>query len=347
MPEQAQRQVLPVPDRVPVGLTTYDAKDPDTSFPPIEPIRPPAGAPERPRGAHRRLRVRGVQRLRRADPDADLRPAGRRRAALHPLPHDRSVLAHQGRPPLRPQPPLGGHGRHHRDRDVGAGLQLAAPEHVRPAGRDPQAQRLRDRAVRQVPRGPGVADQPDGAVRQLAQRRRRVRALLRVHRWRDQPVRPGDLPRHDTGRAGPHPGGGLPLHRGHDRPRHRLGPAAEGPDAGQAVLRLLRPRRDPRPAPRAGRVVGALPGEFDQGWDMLREETLVRQQELGVVPADAELTARPDEIPSWESMPDDLKPVLARQMEVYAGFLEHTDHHVGRLVDASPSSARSRTPSST
>ena len=51
------------------------------------------------------------------------------------------------------------------------------------------------------------------------------------------------------------------------------------------------------------------------------------------IPADAELTARPDEIPAWDDMPDDLKPVLARQMEVYAGFLEHTDHHVGRLID--------------
>ena len=75
-------------------------------------------------------------------------------------------------------------------------------------------------------------------------------------------------------------------------------------------------------------------GKFDQGWDKVREETLARQKELGVIPADAELTERPDEIPAWDDMPDDLKPVLARQMEVYAGFLEHTDHHVGRLIDA-------------
>ena len=52
-----------------------------------------------------------------------------------------------------------------------------------------------------------------------------------------------------------------------------------------------------------------------------------------MVPADAELTARHDEIPAWDDMPDELKPVLAREMEVYAGFLEHTDHHVGRLID--------------
>ena len=75
-------------------------------------------------------------------------------------------------------------------------------------------------------------------------------------------------------------------------------------------------------------------GRFDQGWDALREETFARQKELGVIPPDAELTARPAEIPAWDDMPDELKPVLARQMEVYAGFLEHTDHHVGRLIDA-------------
>jgi arylsulfatase len=75
-------------------------------------------------------------------------------------------------------------------------------------------------------------------------------------------------------------------------------------------------------------------GHFDQGWDKLREEMLARQQALGVVPPETELTARPAEIPAWDAMPEALKPVLARQMEVYAGFLEHTDHHVGRLLDA-------------
>ena len=75
-------------------------------------------------------------------------------------------------------------------------------------------------------------------------------------------------------------------------------------------------------------------GKFDQGWDALREETFARQKELGVVPESAELTARHDEIPAWDETPEDLRPVMARQMEVYAGFLEHTDHHVGRLIDA-------------
>ena len=53
-----------------------------------------------------------------------------------------------------------------------------------------------------------------------------------------------------------------------------------------------------------------------------------------MIPADADLPARHDVIPAWDDMPDELKPVLAREMEVYAGFLEHTDHHVGRLIDA-------------
>ena len=75
-------------------------------------------------------------------------------------------------------------------------------------------------------------------------------------------------------------------------------------------------------------------GRFDRGWDALREETLARQKQLGVVPPETELTARHEEIPAWDDMPEELKPVLSRQMEVYAGFLEHTDHHVGRLVDA-------------
>jgi hypothetical protein len=66
----------------------------------------------------------------------------------------------------------------------------------------------------------------------------------------------------------------------------------------------------------------------------VREQTLARQKDVGVVPQDAVLTARPEEIPAWDDLPADLKSVLARQMEVYAGFLEHTDHHVGRLVDA-------------
>ena len=74
-------------------------------------------------------------------------------------------------------------------------------------------------------------------------------------------------------------------------------------------------------------------GQFEGGWDKLREETLARQKRLGVVPEDCQLTPRPKEIPSWDEMPEAFKPVLRRQMEVYAGYLEYTDHHVGRIFE--------------
>ena len=75
-------------------------------------------------------------------------------------------------------------------------------------------------------------------------------------------------------------------------------------------------------------------GKFNQGWDKLREETFARQLKLGVIPKDCKLTPRHKEIPAWDEMPAALKPVLIRQMEVYAGFLEYADHHVGRLLDS-------------
>jgi arylsulfatase len=75
-------------------------------------------------------------------------------------------------------------------------------------------------------------------------------------------------------------------------------------------------------------------GKFDQGWDRLREETFARQKALGVVPEDAELTARDDAFPAWDDVPQHLKAFYARQMEVYAGFSENADHNVGRVIDA-------------
>jgi len=75
-------------------------------------------------------------------------------------------------------------------------------------------------------------------------------------------------------------------------------------------------------------------GKFDQGWDKVREETFARQKKLGVIPSDCELTPRPKDIPAWDEMDPKIRPVLARQMEIYAAFLEHVDHHVGRLIDS-------------
>jgi arylsulfatase A-like enzyme len=75
-------------------------------------------------------------------------------------------------------------------------------------------------------------------------------------------------------------------------------------------------------------------GQFADGWDRQREITFAKQKELGVIPADAELTPRPAEIPAWDAMPAALGPVLERQMETYTAFMSHTDHHVGRVIDA-------------
>lgn len=75
-------------------------------------------------------------------------------------------------------------------------------------------------------------------------------------------------------------------------------------------------------------------GQFDQGWDKVREETLARQIRLGVVPANTQLTKRPEQIPAWDSLSPDQKRLYARMMEVYAGALAHADYNIGRLLDA-------------
>ncbi|MFM8593362.1 MAG: arylsulfatase, partial [Chloroflexota bacterium] len=75
-------------------------------------------------------------------------------------------------------------------------------------------------------------------------------------------------------------------------------------------------------------------GKFDKGWDAWREETFRRQKALGIVPADAELSPRPDWVAAWDTLGDDERRLYARMMEVFAAFLSHTDHHLGRLIDA-------------
>ncbi len=75
-------------------------------------------------------------------------------------------------------------------------------------------------------------------------------------------------------------------------------------------------------------------GKFDKGWDKVREETLARQKQLGVVPQDTVLAPKPQAIKDWDALTANEKKLFARQMEVFAGFGAHTDHEVGRLVDA-------------
>ncbi len=88
----------------------------------------------------------------------------------------------------------------------------------------------------------------------------------------------------------------------------------------------------PHHAPK--KYIAKYQGKFDQGWDTLREETLERQKKLGVVPKDAKLAPKPKDIKDWDTLTADEKKLFARQMEVFAGFADHTDHEIGRLVKA-------------
>ena len=254
------REVLPIPDRQHVGLTTYDAKDPATKFPPIRDcVRPTArrtcsscssttsGSPRPAPSAARRHAERRAPRGRRSE--------------VQPVPHDRPVLADAGRAAERAQPPHRRDGRHHRDRHLAPGYNSIRPNTAAPLAEIAQAQRLQHRAVRQVPRGAGLADQPDGTVRQLADRVG-LRALLRVHRRRDQPVRAGDLPatRCRSSRTGPPEEG---YHFTEDMTDHAIDWIRQQKAlmARQAVLHVLRAGATHAPHHVPGRVVRQVQGQ--------------------------------------------------------------------------------------
>jgi arylsulfatase len=73
-------------------------------------------------------------------------------------------------------------------------------------------------------------------------------------------------------------------------------------------------------------------GQFDSGWDAMRVATLKRQKAMGIVPANTDLTARDAQLPAWATLSPEQQRVAARQMEVYAAFLAHTDAQVGKLI---------------
>jgi len=75
-------------------------------------------------------------------------------------------------------------------------------------------------------------------------------------------------------------------------------------------------------------------GKFDAGWQKLREETFAQQKEMGIIPQNTKLAPMPSDIKDWESLGNDEKQLFALQMETFAGFMEHTDNEVGRMVDA-------------
>ncbi|MFC7726895.1 sulfatase-like hydrolase/transferase [Nocardioides sp. GCM10028917] len=328
------RTMLPIPDRPAHGLTTYDAKDPDTRFPPIEPLLPPSGAPNvvvillDDVGFGASSAFGGPCRT----PTAERLAAGGLRYNRF---HTTALCAPTRQALLT--------GRNHHSVGMGSITETAtsAPgqSSLRPNTMAPLATTLKMN---------GYSTAQFGKCHE-------------VPVWQTSPLGPFD--------AWPSGGGGFETFYGFiggennqyepalydgTTPVEPPATAEEGyhltEDLTDRAVGWVRQQKALMPdkpffvyfAPGATHAPHHVPkewvdkyaGNFDDGWDAQRERTFARQKELGVIPADTELTRRHDEITAWDEMPDDLKPVLARQMEVYAGFLEHTDHHVGRLVDA-------------
>jgi arylsulfatase len=74
--------------------------------------------------------------------------------------------------------------------------------------------------------------------------------------------------------------------------------------------------------------------KFDMGWDEAREQIFARQKEMGIIPADTELTKRPDWVQPWNTLSAEQKKLYTRLMENFAGYFAFTDHEIGRLIDA-------------
>ena len=332
--ERVGREVLPIPDRQYLGHVTYDAKDPDTEFPPIEPLRPPEGAPN--------VLIVLLDDVGFGAASAFGGPANTptaERLQRDGLSYNRfhtTALCAPTRAAL-----LSGRNHH----SVGMGMitetATAAPgsSGVRPNSKAALAMTLKLN---------GYSTSQFGKCHE-------------VPPWQSSPVGPFD--------AWPSGGGGFEHFYGFiGGENNQYYPALydgfapvepeKSPEEGYHLTEDLADRAidwvrtqkalaPDKPffmyfAPGATHAPHHVPaewadkyaGKFAGGWDAQRESTFARQKEIGAVPADATLTPRPDAIPAWDDMPDELKPVLERQMEVYAGFLEHTDFHVGRLVDA-------------
>ncbi|AYC32393.1 arylsulfatase [Pseudomonas cavernae] len=105
-------------------------------------------------------------------------------------------------------------------------------------------------------------------------------------------------------------------------------------DPGRPFFAYVAPAATHAPHHAPKEWIDKFKGKFDEGWDSYREETLARQKKLGVVPANATLTARPKDLPAWDSLNADQKRLYARMMEIFAGYGAHVDHEMGRVLDA-------------
>ncbi|MGB6004013.1 MAG: arylsulfatase [Ornithinimicrobium sp.] len=333
-PDRHARSMLPIPDRPAPAHTTYDAKDPETSYPPIEPLRPPQGSPN--------VLIVLLDDVGFGASSAFGGPCDTphaERLAAGGLKYNRfhtTALCAPTRQAMLT-------GRNHHSVGMGSITETAtsAPGNnsLRPNTKAPLAMTLKLN---------GYSTAQFGKCHE-------------VPVWQSSPLGPFE--------AWPSGGGGFETFYGFiggennqfepalydgTTPVEPPATAEEGyhltEDLADRAVNWIRQQKALMPdkpffayfAPGATHAPHHVPlewaekykGQFDDGWDAVRERTFARQKELGVIPDDAELTARHDEITAWDDMPDEMKPVLARQMEVYAGFLEHTDHHVGRVIDA-------------
>jgi arylsulfatase A-like enzyme len=332
--EAVQREILPIPDREYPGLISYDAKDPDAKFPPIRPLRPPAGAPNvllvllDDVGFGASSAFGGPVHT----PTAErLAGEGLRYTRFHT-----TAICSPTRAALIT-------GRNHHSVGMGGITEMATAA--------PGYNSMRPNTcatIAEILKLNGYATAHVGKCHE-------------VPVWETSPVGPFD--------RWPSPGNGFEyfygflggetdqyyptLREGITRvepwgtPEEGYHPTEDLTDKAIAWVRQQKALTPDKPffayfAPGATHAPHHVPkewadryrGRFDHGWDRQRELTFARQKELGVVPSDAELTRRHEEIPAWDDMDEELKPILARQMENYAGFLEHADHHVGRLIDA-------------
>ena len=328
-----QRQILPIPDRPYTGLIKYDAKDPEAKFPPIEELRPPEGAPN--------VVVILLDDVGFGASSAFGGPCNTpatEQLASQGLKYNRfhtTALCSPTRQAILT-------GRNHHSVGMGGITEMAtsAPGYtsIRPSTCATIAETLKLN---------GYSTAQFGKCHE-------------VPVWETSPLGPfhawptGSGFEYFYGFIGGETNQYYPAIYEGTTPMEPGKSIEEGyhftEDMTDKAISWVRQQKALMPdkpffvyfAPGATHAPHHVPGEwsekykgkFDQGWDKLREETFERQKKQGVIPADAELTARPKEIQAWDEVDAALKPVLARQMEVYAGFLEHTDYHIGRLIDS-------------
>src|SRR5947208_5524408 len=312
--DKIPRSILPIPDVQHVGLTTYDAKDPDTKFPPIEPLRPPKGAPN--------VLIVLLDDVGFAASSAfggpcqtpnfeKLASGGLKYIRFHT-----TALCSPTRQALLT-------GRNHHSVGMGGITEIAtsAPGYssVRPIEAAPLAEMMQLN---------GFSTAQFGKCHE-------------VPVWETSPMGPfrqwptGSGFEHFYGFLGGETNQWYPALYEGTNPVEPAKTPEEGyhftDDMTDKAIAWVRQQKSLMPdnpfflyfAPGGTHAPHHVPkewtdkyrGQFDDGWDVVREQTLARQKALGVVPADTELSARHADIPAWDDMPDEPKPVPRRQME--------------------------------